>query len=235
MLRCVLSAAALCPHPPLIVPGVAAGASAELDGLRAACDRVVADLLAVPADLVVVVGAAPAVGPYADGAWGSLRPYGVPVDVCRGAGAPSLPLSLTIGRWLLERGGHRDGALLFGVSTDAPPQRCQKLGEALAGRADRVAMLVMGDGSARRSAKGPGFLDERAQLFDAAVVAALRHGDVAALADLDPDLAADLLVAGRAAWQVLAGAAEGRSWQGDVTYDDAPYGVTYLTASWRPV
>ena len=37
----VLVAAAVCPHPPLLVPGVGAGASGELDGLRVACDAAV--------------------------------------------------------------------------------------------------------------------------------------------------------------------------------------------------
>jgi hypothetical protein len=39
-------------------------------------------------------------------------------------------------------------------------------------------------------------------------------------------------VAGRAAWQVLAGAAGGRRMQGRLLCMSAPYGVTYLVASW---
>ena len=49
---------------------------------------------------------------------------------------------------------------------------------------------------------------------------------------LDPALSDELLVAGRAPWQVLAGAADGGSWSAAVTYDAAPYGVTYLVATW---
>lgn len=234
----MLVAAAVCPHPPLLVPGVGAGASAELEDLRAACDAAVAALREVGHDLLVVVGSAPAVGPFAAEAWGSLRPYGVALDVGSGPGGPSLPLSLTIGRWLLDRAGGADGALLFGVSEDASPTRCTDLGAALAERAGRVAMLVMGDGSARRSAKGPGYLDERAEPFDAAAEAALAAADTDALGALDAELAAELLVAGRAPWQVLAGAArrtgEDSPWQATVTYAAAPYGVTYLTATWLP-
>jgi hypothetical protein len=230
----VLVAAAVCPHPPLLVPAVGSGAGPELDDLRAACDGAVARVLSAAADLVVVVGEAPAVGPYPEGAWGSLRGYGVHATVGRGAGEPSLPLSLTVGRWLLDRVRPGTSALLFGVSADSSAQRCGQLGAALAARADRVAMLVMGDGSARRSAKGPGYLDERAVPFDAKVAAALRSGDADDLAGLDPGLADELLVAGRAAWQVLAGAAAGQSWEGAVGYDAAPYGVTYLVATWLP-
>ena len=47
---------------------------------------------------------------------------------------------------------------------------------------------------------------------------------------MTPDAAGELLAAGRAPWQVLAGAARGGSWQGAVTWTGAPYGVTYLVA-----
>jgi hypothetical protein len=33
---------------------------------------------------------------------------------------------------------------------------------------------------------------------------------------------------------VLAGAAQGGSWNGSVTWAGSPYGVTYLVATWRP-
>ena len=232
----MLVAAAVCPHPPLLVPGVGAGASGELDGLRVACDAAVLDLLAPDPTLVVVVGGAPAVGPYGEGAWGSLAGFGVRVPVGSGPGGPTLPLSLTLGRWLLDRAdGQADRQpLLFGVEPDAGTDRCLALGEALAGRADRVALLVMGDGSARRSVKGPGGLDPAAEPFDTTVVDALAAGDPDALAGLDPTRAADLLAAGRAPWQVLAGAARGGTWQGAVTWTGSPYGVTYLVATWTP-
>ncbi len=62
-----------------------------------------------------------------------------------------------------------------------------------------------------------------------AVAAALAEADTEALLGLDPALSAELMVAGRAPWQVLAGAAEagGGSWRGDLGYVAAPYGVTY--------
>jgi hypothetical protein len=92
----------------------------------------------------------------------------------------------------------------------------------------------MGDGTGRRTPK-PGYLDARAEPFDRHVSAALAAGDPAALAGLDVALADELLVQGRAAWQVLAGAAAGSTWRGQVRYDAAPYGVGYLVATWRPV
>ena len=232
----MLVAAAVCPHPPLLVPGVGAGASGELDDLRAACDAAVRDLLAAEPSLVVAVGGAEAVGPFPPGAWGDLSAYGVRLPVGSGEGRPTLPLALMIGSWLLDRAdvGERE-MLLFGVERDTAPARCLALGAALADRGDRVALLVMGDGSARRSVKGPGYLDADAEPFDTEVEAALRTGDPEALVALDPDRAARLLAAGRAPWQVLAGAARGAAWRAEVSWSGAPYGVTYLVATWsRP-
>jgi len=91
----------------------------------------------------------------------------------------------------------------------------------------------MGDGTARRSDRGPGYLDPRAEAFDAEVVTALAAGDVAALAALDEELAAGLLVAGVGAWKAAAAivATEG-PWQSRVLFADAPLGVMYVVASW---
>jgi hypothetical protein len=236
----VLIAAAVCPHPPLLVPGVASGAEAETDDLRAAAAVAVQSLVAADPELIVVVGAAPQVGPCDPQARGSLAQYGVDLLVGSGPGETSLPLSLTVGLWLLEHHAPGLPRLLFGVHPETEPSRCASLGAALADRAARVAMLVMGDGSARRSVKGPGFLDPRAEGFDAGVAAALAAAEPQSLLDIDPGLADDLLAAGRAAWQVLAGAAQARDGvtapplAGDLAYAAAPYGVCYFVASWLP-
>ena len=232
----MLVAAAVCPHPPLLVPGVASGATSETDDLRACASAALQGLVAAEPDLVVVVGAAPQVGPYDPQARGSLAPYGFDLQVGRGTGEASLPLSLTLGLWLLDSQAPELPRLLFGVAPDTEPDRCAALGAALADRVPRVAMLVMGDGSARRSLKGPGYLDERAEPFDAEVERAMARADPDALLGLDSVLADELLVAGRAAWQVLAGAARNGggtdAWQGSVAYAAAPFGVSYLVAFW---
>ena len=64
---------------------------------------------------------------------------------------------------------------------------------------------------------------------------ALEAADTAALRALDPVLAGELQVSGRAPWQVLAGAAENTPFTGALLHEDAPYGVGYLVATWsRP-
>ena len=67
----------------------------------------------------------------------------------------------------------------------------------------RVALLVMADGSAKRSTSAPGFLDDRAEAFDASIAAALADGDAEALASLDLELGAELWAAGTPALRTL--------------------------------
>ncbi|MFD7258954.1 class III extradiol dioxygenase subunit B-like domain-containing protein [Streptomyces sp. NPDC059874] len=234
----MLVAAAVCPAPPLLVPEVAAGAAAELGDARTACSDALAVLAASRPDLLVVVGAADRdhAGAYPQGARGSFRGFGVEADVQLGEGDEGprlLPASLAVGAWLLSRA--RWGAAPvegLGVAEPLDTAHCLRTGRELAARDERVALLVMGDGSAKRTLKAPGYLDERAAAFDAAAGRALAAADVAALAALDAELATELQAAGRAPWQVLAGAAEGAGLDGRLLYEDAPYGVGYFVAAW---
>ncbi|MER6037511.1 class III extradiol dioxygenase subunit B-like domain-containing protein [Streptomyces sp. NPDC001835] len=236
----MLVAAAVCPCPPLLVPEVAAGAAPELDPARAACADALGVLAAARPDILVVVGPAErdGRGRHPQGAPGSFRGFGVDVAVRLGpatgaAAERELPPSLAVAAWLLERTGWADAPIEgLGVGEPLEPERCVETGRELGARAGRVALLVMGDASACRTLKAPGYLDERAAPFDAAVARALGAADVAALQSLDPGLAYELKASGRAPWQVLAGAAEGAGLEGALLYDDAPYGVGYLVATW---
>ncbi len=218
--------AAVCPHPPLLVPEVASGAASDLDDLRAAC-LVAIDKLST-ADRLVVVGTGPTAGRYDADAAGSFVPYGAQIQV--GDGPPTLPLSLAVGAWLLNQS--KVAALprtYQAITADTLPADCLALGKELADSNDQVGLLVMGDGSARRSEHSPVHLHPRAELFDNTVAAALHLADTTTLAALDPALAAELHAAGRAPWQVLA-ATTGLT--GELLYHAAPYGVGYFVASW---
>lgn len=223
-------AAAVCPHPPLLVPEVAAGAAGELNALRAACLTAIATGLAAEPERVVLVGSGASTHGWAPDTADCLADFGLPRP--RGA----LPLSLTVGRWLLDQVGWDGPRELHTIATAATRDDCVALGAKLAAGAPAF-LLILGDASARRSAAAPGHLDARAEAFDSAVAAALAAADVDALLALDPRLAADLLAAGRPAWQVLAGAtqAAGGAWTGTLHHDSAPYGVGYLVASWLRV
>jgi hypothetical protein len=217
----VVSAVAFCPSPPLLVPDLAAGAAGELDPLRAACREAVGRLLATRPDEVVVIGTGSGGGRFPPGTTGTLAGYGVPVTATL-PGAPRrpgpLPLPLTLGAWLLA------GATVpcSGVAVDGPAP----------GVPDAPAYLVVGDGSARRSERAPGYVDPRAEPFDAGVAAALAAGDAGALRDLDPVLGADLLAAGVPAWRAVGRALAGRRFEAELRYDAAPYGVGYFVAFW---
>ncbi|WP_031080745.1 class III extradiol dioxygenase subunit B-like domain-containing protein [Streptomyces sp. NRRL WC-3549] len=238
----MLVAAAVCPCPPLLVPEVASGAAPELDAARTACADAVGVLAAARPDLLVVVGPAgpEECGAFPAGSSGSFAGFGVELTVrlgeapaASGAAPRPLPVSLAVGAWLLES-ARWSGAPVegLGVREPLPADRCAEEGRGIAARADRVAMLVMGDGSARRTVKAPGYLDDRAAGFDAEAARALGAADLAALGALDASLAHELAVAGRAPWQVLAGAAEGAGLDGRLLYEDVPYGVGYFVASW---
>lgn len=241
--RVSLVAAAVCPHPPLLVPEVAAGAAAELDALRAAAEAAVRGLLRDRPDRLITVGSGAETFTVDNLEFGSMARYGMPDE----SPSPRLPLSLLIGAWLLNRIGVANPTSGISVRDDTPAAACAALGAELAGTADRVALLVMGDGSACRGTAAPGYDDPRAEPYDKEVAAALATADAEALLRLDETLSAQLRVAGRAPWQVLAGAAlasdptgspagaaaNGRAWHGELSYHGAPYGVAYFVARWE--
>jgi hypothetical protein len=281
----MLIAGAVCPHPPLLIPaalGSAAGdPPAEMRKVADAAAQAVSGLVGARPDRIVVVGGGAAEREYRADASGGLHAFGV--DVTVGPGEPVLPLSLTVGRWLLERAGilARDEApdseaglvgaaagvpgdagaglsaeaaglpdkpvtlpgagaasglsvVFQEVARDAAAGACLKLGRILADGAPRVAMLAMGDACARPAREDPEVPDLAAQDYDEELAEALAAADARWLARLDPALDDELVVAGRAAWQVLAGAARGVRMQGRLLCMSAPYGVTYLVASWEP-
>ena len=239
-----LVAAAVCPHPPLIVPELAGAAAPELDELRAACDAAVAALLAVEPEAIILLGGGPETARFTSADYGSLRSYGLDRHVrlwkVNCAGGERLPLSLTVGAWLIGRCGTALPRLARSVAVDASPAHCAELGEELAAElgsaGPRTALLVLGDGSACRGPKAPGYDDPRAEAYDEGVARALADADAEALLDLDPVVSAQLGAAGRAPWQVLAGAvrATGGDWRGELRHQSAPYGVAYLVSSWVP-
>jgi hypothetical protein len=261
-----LVAAAVVPHPPLLVPEVSTGAAGELDDLRAACDTALARLIAAGPARVVLLGSGPDTRSYPAPYRASFRRWGADVEVAVGDGAPDapeLPLSLAVGVWLVGRLTHGPAGPAWAarsVRVDADPAECAALGGRLGSDGDWPdtwpdtdwpetdwadgdwpdgdwALLVLGDGSACRGEKSPGYDDPRAEPFDKHVAQALATADARTLSALDVDLATELRVAGRAPWQVLAGAvlADGAAperWRGDLLYDAAPYGVAYFVAAW---
>ena len=172
-------------------------------GLREACAAAVATLR----DPVTVVGAGPVAGPTK----GSVdpTPWG-------GRGEPAddpLPLALAVGSTLL---GDRPHALV-GAGAGVPRE-----GD----------LLVVGEGTAKRTLKAPGHFDPRAEDFDAQIDAALASGRPDALSGLDAALAADLWAAGVPVWADIAEAIAKATYAAEVLWSGAPYGVHYVVATW---
>jgi hypothetical protein len=215
----MLVALAFVPSAPLLLPALGGGP----DDLRSACRQAISVLDDV--ERLVVVGAAPRTGRCAGTV--DATGWGAP-------GAPAadpLPLALAVGAGLL---GDRP-AELYGVADGTAPGLVE--GER------RTGLLVVGDGTAKRTEKAPGHFDPRAAELDERVVKAVAAGDLTALRELDAALADELWVGGRQAWAAAAAAAQAEvrpggaapgGWTGEVSYAAAPYGVGYLVATWLP-
>jgi hypothetical protein len=240
-------AAVVCPHPPLLLPELFPGAAGALDEVLGACDAAVAEGLGCGAERVVVVGGGATTAKFDGRAPGAAPGFGVPMPhEPRAAGEPlpfraalpplalpTLPLSLAVGRVLVLRGGWAGPVEFWSVAAGATPDECGSLGKRLSD-GPSAFFLVLGDGSGVGRNAPPGAAVPGAEPFDDAVWAALGAVDTAALLAVDPDDAAELKTAGRAAWQVLAGAveADGGSWSSRARHRESPYGVGYFVVSW---
>jgi hypothetical protein len=243
----MITAAVLCPSPPLLAREVT-GRDPAVPELRQACAVAVRRLVRGEPDVIAVVGPAPATVRWpTDRALdlSGFAPQAVPAQphAPGGEGGAALPIPLGLGSRLLDEAGYSGARVLEAVGYDEPTEGCLALGQRIAATNGRVGLLVMADGSARHTLRAPGYLDERAAPFDAAVEDAVRDGNLDPLLSIDPELARELLAAGRSAWQVLAGALHGQPPAGsaceqppaaDILYSDHPFGVAYLVA-WIPL
>ncbi len=227
---------AVVPHPPLLVPELAAGARAETEPLRAACVRAATWLTEISPCWLALAGGSTG---YRRRDCGTFAAYGRDVPAClhpgpcAGPADPYLSLPALVAGWLRGQAAARKVDLRF-VSPSGAPSECAASGAGLAGEVDAPAgLLVLADGSNRVGERSPGSMHPRAPAFERDVAAALGAADRDALLALDPGLARELGVSGLAAWQVLAGL-PGR-WRAEVAYSAAPYGVGYHVARWELV
>ncbi len=215
----MLVTAAVCPGPPLLIPELS-GADPVAADLRAACLDAVRLMLTRAPDVVAVIGPGERTGPCSAHAR-------VDVSVYKGGGRASAaaPLSVGLGGLLLDWAGYQGERRVWSV------ERPDGVAAQVLAAAPTVAILVVSDGSARRTLTAPGFLDERSGPYDAAVSRAVSTGNLATLAELDEHLARALMATGWPALQVLAAVAGAARPRTTVHFDDAPYGVGYLVAS----
>ncbi len=202
----MITAVAVCPSPPLLLPEYT-GRQDAAAMVRRWCGEVVRPLAA--ADRVVLVSAADREPRHAEP-----------------------PLGQRVGRHLLAEAGVDRPVEPLAVAWDAEPAHAVRIGASLATVGPTTGLLVMADGSARRGEKAPGHLDERAFAVDEVIVAGLREADPGMLAGLDAQVCDDLLIQGRVPLQVLAGVlgAGGRYATRSLHVAD-PFGVLYVVAA----
>jgi hypothetical protein len=234
----VLSAIALVPSAPILVPALAGGAAAELSDLRAAVAKAVG---ALPGRWVAVgVGDADAV--LTPPRTGTFAGYGADVRVDLSPDAPppddddaepvALPLCALITGWL--RGQCAPGAAaevrVYAADHDADTAlaRGRDLRGLIDDAGDAVGVLVIADGCHTLTQPAPGGYDPDSISVQAGLDDALAAGDAAALTRLPAS------VVGRVAYQVLAGLAEPAPRSAQELYRGAPYGVGYFAGVWHP-
>ena len=225
----MISAVAFCPQAPVLVPDLAQGAAAELDDVRAAC-RAAIGRLAAPGRQLVVLGGGARDAFHGPTSRGSFAGFGLDLEVPLGSDGPGpteLPPSLTVAAWLLRDAlGPDCGAVAYEIAD--PFTTDGDWGE----HGDDLGVLVMGDGSARRSLKAPGYLDDRAEDFDRGLAVALAGGAGGSLHLWEAGLAHDLLASCAGAYELVSWSLEPFLYDAELLHESAPYGVGYFVASW---
>jgi hypothetical protein len=226
----VLTAVAIIPSAPVLVPELAGAAADEVADLRDAVARAAA---ALPDRWVAVgVGATDArIGPAAAGTFAG---FGVDVPVALSPGThpvEHLPLCALMAGWV--RAQVRPGAVAqvrcYGVAEvdDTALAIGRSLRAELDAAAEPVGVLIVTDGCHTLTPSAPG---------------GYQPVDIAVQQDLDDGLARGVIsaltglpaaVVGRVAFGVLAGLAEPAPRSATELYRGAPYGVGYFAGVWQ--
>ncbi|QNK83385.1 hypothetical protein [Nakamurella sp. PAMC28650] len=257
----MIVAAAVCPGAPLLVSGLAPTLAGAVPRLVASCAAAVGVLRATDRILLVTSGPrvrdrgvrtktkfirhepGTAVSSSALGdsrsqpAFSSRLAGGRPED---GPGRWPPGVGVVVGAALLEATGVDipTTAIELGDPDDpAETDQCPEVLAAVGGSAaERIGLLIIGEGSASRGSDSPGGGHDGAQAFDARVAAALATGDPAALGAAvraGRRQAKELVWTSGPSLGALAGlCAQVPPSCAALLYDEAPFGVGYLVATW---
>ena len=227
----MLTAIALIPSAPVLVPQLAGAAAAELTDLRQA---VFAAASALPERwLAVGVGAADAV--VAPTAASTFAGYGVDIRVGLSPDADDvrdLPLSALITGWLrgeVKPSARAEVRVFAGAHSGQDAIRRGRQLRSVIEQADEpVGVLVVADGANTLTRAAPGGHDPASVAVQCALDDALAAGDVAALGRLPASITS------RVGWQVLAGLVGAAPRSAKELYRGAPFGVGYFAGVWQP-
>jgi hypothetical protein len=232
----VLTAIALVPSAPVMVPELAGRAADELPELRAAVERCVSGL----PDRWVAIGVGASDRVVTPPRVGTFAGYGVDVPVALSPDGPApdtaapveLPLCALVAGWVRGRFAPHAAAAVRVFSgdhdADAALARGRELRTLIDDAAGRIGVLVVADGCHTLTPPAPGGYDPESIAVQSALYDALAAGDGAALGRLPGG------VVGRVAYQVLAGLTEPGPAEAQEFYRGAPYGVGYFAGRWTP-
>jgi hypothetical protein len=227
----VLSAIAIVPSAPVLVPELAGAAAAEVADLASA---VVAAAAPLPPSWIVV-GTGPSDDVLGPNTAGTFAGFGADVRVRLAPQAPvepvELPLCALIGGWVRAQARPEAAAQVRVYAGDHDPDAALHRGRQLRAEIDRipgpVGVLVVADGANTLTPSAPGGYDPGNADAQLALDDALATGDVAALARVPAQ------IVGRVAFQVLAGLSEPAPRSAKELYRGAPYGVGYFAGIWQ--
>ena len=229
----MLSAIAIVPSTPVLVPELAGAAAAEVSDLTAA---VLAAAALLPGRWVAI-GTGPTDDVLGPQAVGTFAGYGADVRVRLSPGdtdvAPAeLPVCALLAGWVRGQAQPEATAEVRVFRADHDADTALALGRQLRaeidGQAEPIGVLVVADGANTLTPSAPGGYDPANADAQQALDDALATGDVAALSRLPQQ------ILGCVAFQVLAGLAAPAPRSAKELYRGAPYGVAYFAGAWQP-
>ncbi len=230
----MLSAIAIVPSAPVLVPELAGAAVAEVADLAAATQAAAALL----PERWVAIGTGPddvVLGPWTVGTFAGFGVdvrVGLSAEIGEDTPPAALPLCALLAAWVRGQVQPTASAEVRVYRTDHDTDSALNIGRHLRAEIDQlpepVGVLVVADGANTLTPAAPGgYHPENADAQDA-LDDALAGGDVAALRGLPHQ------ILGRVAFQVLAGLAEPGPRSAKELYRGAPYGVGYFAGAWQP-
>ncbi|GBG35790.1 class III extradiol ring-cleavage dioxygenase family protein [Mycobacterium montefiorense] len=228
----MLSAIAIVPATPLLVPELTGAVAAEVADLATAVSAAAALL---PSRWVAIGtgGADDVLGPSGIG---SFAGYGADVRVRLSPQdsepVADFPLCALIAGWLRGQARPEASAQVRVYRGDHDVDTALGLGRQLRVEIDQapdpIGVLVVADGANTLTPRAPGGYDPGNIDAQRALDDALANGDTAALTRLPEP------ILGRVAFQVLAGLTEPGPRAAKELYRGAPYGVGYFAGAWQP-
>jgi hypothetical protein len=228
-----LTAIAIVPSAPVLVPELAGAAVAEVADLAAATLAAAALL----PDRWVAIGTGPDDAVLGPDAVGTFAGFGVDVRVRLSAQADlaappvAFPVCALLAGWVRGQAQPQAQAQVRIYRADHEADVALNHGKRLRAEIDRLAepvgVLVVADGANTLTPSAPGGYDPGNADAQEALDDALALGDIATLRQLPRG------ILGRVAFQVLAGLAEPGPRSAKELYRGAPYGVGYFAGAWQ--